>query len=576
MTESGSFNKLVSALSIEERHDLLEKLKSQSSFSSKILYHEEIEDVQSHDIETEYSRLPWYYHLWYFFLSFFKSTDPAKIFEDKKISILGNRIDEKTPGLYDYNKGMLLPLFYRQLVRLKEAAHFFYSALDSSFNRDRWTFFAFLGSLEMPDVHKVLQNEANPTTIAESHPELSETELRQTAFKSMEDAFAMITEEKREAMYFNARSLYCLKELSSFLYDRILMAFNTETDGSGASCSAGIVRDLLLTLNNILISLKTVPPMALLESLFIFILQEKIGEQGFEINREIRMLLSKAESCLSIIREFNNQVPLTWVLRCSTRDMALTPHELSGGEDWYAVYRDYWKRRTESLFAEYLRRHRQKELIESFRTFLKGKELKAVGNVQTESNPDGMPLKGAFALSFLLTFYSVVFMPEINMVLRSILIDGDFRKRENRNEFAEAYNNLVKLEDEIKQFAANISSTGDYYARYLQAKMDMSSPPVKRRKIQIVLEETEEDISRIIGHTRNASQSVINILTGILGKDTKEKYFPLRNLSEVMGKNSQLNIGINDVIQKFQFVLKILDDIDIMESGRKTEAHVQL
>jgi hypothetical protein len=248
--------------------------------------------------------------------------------------------------------------------------------------------------------------------------------------------------------------------------------------------------------------------------------------------------------------------------------MSLSPHELSGGEDWYVVYREHWKKRIESIFAEYLREHRQKELMESFRVFFKDKELKTVSNIQTDSNPEGMPIKGAFALSFLYTFYPVVFMPEINWILRPILIEGEFQRRENRTEFAEGYNNLIKLEDEIRRLELNISSSGDYYQRYIQARQDMSAIPVKRRKIQIVIDEAEEDVTRILEQTRSAAQSMINILNGILGKDSRGKYFPMTNLSKVVGRNSQFIQGMSDVIQKFQFVLKIMDEIDVMENGR--------
>jgi len=371
MAESSNLTKLASVLSIEERQDLLDKLKSQSVLSGTLLYRDEDDKHHSYDIETAYSRLPWYSHLWFFLLSLFKSTSPIKIFEDDKISTLAAIIEEKAPGLYDHQKGILLPPFYRYMVKLKEAAHFFYSALDSSVNRDRGAFFAYLGSLEMPDVHRILQNEANPIAFAKSHPGISDIELRQVALKRMEEAFAMIVEEKRNAMYFDARCLNILKELSSFLYDRVILAFSHDASENGETCSTGIVRDLLINLNNILLSLKIVPPMELLGSLFIFILQDRVGEQGFDINRESHLLLAKAEQSLAVIQEFNSNIPLTLLLRCCTRDMTLTPQELSGGEDWYAVYRDYWKKRIESLYAEYLRESRQSELIESFSVFLK-------------------------------------------------------------------------------------------------------------------------------------------------------------------------------------------------------------
>ena len=571
MADIGHFDQLVSGLSLEERQNLLVKLKNQSGLSAEPIYTGDDDAAPILDIEDEYPRLPWYYRLWYFILSLFKAKPPIKIFEDHQLSALSDKIEEKTPGLYDRQRDLLLPAFHRQMLRLKEAARFFYSPLDMSVNRDRGAFFAFLGSLEMPDVHKQLLAVTDPGVLTgKDVSETPETELRQTAFRGIEDALAMVNEDYRNTMYFDARSLACLKDLSSFLFDRVLMGFSHNSALNCETCSAGVVRDLLLTLNNILYSLSNVPPMALLESLFVFSLQERTGEPGFDASREIPPLLTKADESIAVIREFNRHVPLSWIIRCSTRNMQISPSAISGGEDWFAFYRDYWRRRVDSLFAHFMKNRRQEELINSFRYFLKGRSLKMLENVQSDSNPDGPPLKGAFALSFLLTFYSAVFIPDINKILRPILIDGEFQRKENRAEFAEHYNNLIKLEDEIKKLDRGLSPAGDYGARYAQARQDMSSLPIKRRKMQVVATEASEDAGKILEQAVEASRSMVNILNGILGKDSRAKYDTLANLSKMAGKDKD-NIfiaGLNETAQQFQKVLKILDDIEAMESGR--------
>lgn len=537
--------------------------------SDEPLYTEDGKVVPAFDMEDQFTKLPWYSRLWYLFLSFFKSKPSLKIFEENQVAFLGNKIDEKSPGLFDYENNILLPVFYRQIQRLKDASHFFYSALDTGVNRDKGAFFAFLGSLEMPDVHNRLQEVTDPAYFTGINPGITELELRQSAFREMDDALALITGEYRNTMYINARSLYCLMGLASFLYDRLLVAFEYKSSIGGETCSAGVVKDLLISLNNTLLSLKTIPPMPLLESLFVFAMQEKAKEPGFDIGRETRALLARAESSLTVIREFNKQVPLTWILRCCTKNMSFLPVEVSGGEDWFVVYRDFWKRRFESLYSEYTKNRRQSDLLDSFRYFLKGKSLKTLANIQSGTDPGGMPIKGGFALAFLYTFYSVVFMPDINWVLRPILIDGDFVNKDNRLEFAENYNNLIKLEDEIKKFEMEISPVGDYGERYSIAKQEMSSLQIKRRKIQIVVEEAQDDARKILERAREASKSMVNILNGILGRDPKGKYGTLANLTKIGGKeNHQLIAGIGDKIKLFQTVLKILDDIESMEYGR--------
>jgi len=568
MAESGNFDRLVSGLPMDERQNLLSKLEKQSQLSSEPLYSDNKESLPAANIETEYTKLPWYSRFWYFILSLFKARAPIRIFEDKQVSDLGQKIDEKSPGLYDYQRALLLPAFYRQLERLKTAARFFYTTLDMSVNRDRGAFFAFLGSLEMPDVHNRLQTDTDINVIVEKNPEAPEMELRQIAFKGMDEALSAITEEYRKAMYSAARSLNCLKALSSYLFDRLIMAFGSSTSVNGETCSASVVREPLVNLCNILVSMRAVPPMPLLESLFVFSLQERTGEPGFDMSREIRGLLKKAEDSLDVIREFNKLVPLVWIIRCSGRDLSISTREISGGEDWYVVYRDYWKRHIESLFIDYMRDRRRQQLLNAFRYFLKGTSLKVLENTVSESNRDGLPVKGAFGLSFLLTFYTVVFMADINRILRPILIDGEFNKKENRVEFTESYNDLIKLEDDIRKFEQKISTSGDYGKRYIQARQEMSSLPVKRRKMQIVIEEAQDDAESILDHAREASRSMVNILSGILGRDTRTKYDTLSNLAKMAGKGNQFMTSLDETIQQFQQVLKLMDDIEAMETSR--------
>ena len=567
MVENANFNKMASNLSLDERQNLLKKLKVQSTMSSEPLYFDEDTVIPVSDIETQFAKLPWYYRVWYLILSIIKSKPPVKIFEDYLVSTLGMKAEEKAPGMYDYHRGLLLSGFLRYLEQLREASRFFYNALDISVNRDKGAFFAFLGSLEMPDIHKKLHIDTDPLKIIEENKDLQEAELRPIALARMENALKGITDEHRQAMYFNARSLYCLKELSFFLFDRITMAFSNKAGSGGEACSANLVRELLISLNNILLSLKVVPPMPLLESLFVFTMMEKSGDDNFDIDRETRHLLARAENSLGVIRDFNKRVPLTWIIRCCTRDMAYAPRVITGGEEWFVVYRDHWKNQIDSIFKNFVKDLRHKELINTFGQFLKGAALKTLGNTQTTDNSDGMPVREAFALSFLATFYSAVFIPDTNRYLRPILINGNFNDNEAKAEFAESYNNLIKLDDDIKALEYEISVEGDFGKRYSQAQQEMSSLPVKRRKIQIIMEDVSKDAGGILERATESARRMIKIVNGIMGNDTRGKDYSLANLNKIAGKDSQFTEGLEEVISQFDKMLKILGDIDTIEYG---------
>lgn len=567
MADNDNFSRLAAELTLKERQALLEKLLGQSNISHDPLYSPEPITEKFADFGEQYLSLPWYSRLWYFILGLFRGRTPMTIYEERQLSLWGQEIEAQSPGLFDSQRGKLLPVFYFQLMNLKTAARFFYTALEAGFGRDKGSFYAFLGSLEMPQIHSLLQTNTDPAYLEEKNPGIPDQELRQTAFRNMDDVLLGVTDESRNAMYTDARSLNCLMGLSSFLFDRIIMSFSLDTALNGHTCSVGLVREMLLSLNDILFSLKTIPSMTLLESLFVFLLQEKAGEPGFEIDKEMRLLLTKAEEALAVIREFNMRVPLTKILRCTGRKISV-PHEISGGEDWFVVYRDFWKRQIDNNFTEYVRQRRRRELLSSFRYFLNGTNLRMMANTATDTNPDGFPLKGALGLSFLLSFYSVVFMEDINKTLRSIMIDGEFSKKENRTEFNESYNGLIKIEDLIHQFESKIAPSGDYGKRYALARQTMSSLPIKRRKIQIVADEASAEALAMTDDARRSCRSMINILGGILGRDNRGRYFSLSNLSRMTDKSGEFIKIITDAISKFMRVLEILDDIDALESGR--------
>ncbi|MDR2617894.1 MAG: DUF5312 domain-containing protein [Treponema sp.] len=567
MSDSDTLERLATRLSLEERHEFLEKLKAQSSMSVEPLYTAGVEEKDGDSgLEGQYARLPWYYRLLFFILSFFKNKLPKELFQEGRIGKLGREITAGYPRLFDNQRNQLLSGFYDLLESLKTDVRFFFDALDVSVNKDRGSFYAFLGSLEMQDIHRRLEIETAPGYVEQKNPRKSAAETRQLTFHTMEEIFAGISEDQRRVMYFNARSLFCLKELASFLYDRVLGAFGTDPQRKEMACSIFVVKDMLGTLNNILFSLRSPPNLTLLESLFIFILQERSAGPDFDMDKEIKSLLGRAENSLETVRTFNRQVPLIPLLRYANRDISLCPKAISGGEDWFAVYRDYWRHHIEEQFAAYNQCKRREEILKLFDQFFGGKELLILKNVLSETNPDGVPVPGVFILSFLLTFHEAVFMTDINPVLRPILTDGVFFKRENYIEFSEAYNNLYKLGGDIKNLDAKLDPEGEYGKRYALAKQDMSSLPVKRRRIQMALDDASGELGQILNRAREAMQLFLSLLAGIVRREPEGKYDSLSNLEDVEAQTPGFMNRLVSVIQRFHDTLDLLANIELMEN----------
>jgi hypothetical protein len=568
MEEAGTLNRLVSRLSLAERKELLSKLENQSLIAKGPLYHDTDDSEFTGNAEQRFSKLSIFLRIWYYILGFFKSQTPLAIFKNKELSKLSREVEVKAAGFYNAAQGYLLPQFYDAIGRLKANSRFFYSALDAGFNRDKGAFYGFLGSLEMEDIHSRLVSETDPAVIADKNPELAESALRQIAQKEFDDAMLVITEEQRNRMYANARSLVCLRQLSSFLYDRFIMAFTNDANFGGMVCRAVVVRDALGSLNNILFSLKDCPSMSLLESLFIFILQEQGPGVSADVQQETQKLLTQAETSIAAIRDFNRKIPLTLITRIAAKDVSLTPKAVSGGEDWFLLYKDHWKHHIDTVFFAYFGNRRRRELRKAFANFFGDTELKSLENAESETKPDGLPVVRADSLGFLLTFHSGVFMTTLNPFLRTVLIDGEFYKKDNKLEYTENYNELIKLDDIIGQFDRNLSPGGDWGKRYTQTKNEMSALTVKRRKLQVIQEEIDEQANAIVDRSVLAMSGMVKILNGITDREPEGKYDTLSNLSRFNGKGVEFTDALRNAALKFKEAVRILKNIGQLETGK--------
>ncbi|GMO39870.1 MAG: DUF5312 domain-containing protein [Termitinemataceae bacterium] len=561
MEENNTFEGLSSKLPQDDKLKFLEKLKTHTQMSEYPLINESEAPSSTEDNKNLYKRLSFFRRLLYRIIAFFSGKNPMEIFVDSLFTAEGKALDLAYPGIYDYQHTLLKQDFQTELKKLKDAARFFYMALDSSFNKNAGDFFVFLGAAELPEINRVLTDGTDPSVFQAEHPNTPMTRLRKNAIDFIEETIAGISDEGRNTMYNNARSLLCLKQLSSFLFDRLILSFNMHNPETGIICSVNLVKNQLITLNNILWSLKTTPSLTLLVSIFVFIMQEHQNEDGFDADAEMQKFSGRAEKALDTIRTFNRHIPLTRVIRCGLKDMSYQPSELSGGEDWFIKYRDSWIKKVNDQFNAYII-NKRKAHINSLSADLFGDfKIEPFENIQTAENDTGIPVDGIENVAILMGFHKHIFMPQINIVLRPILINGNFEKKENRIEFTESYNVLIKLDDTIKTFAGKLSASGEFGKRWTSLNSEVQSVTVRKRKSQLLFEEIDYFTTTIIEETFMQLSIMEKILLGILNPAQDQIYGTLSNLSEIAGKGESFMDGLRLALDKLHNMVALVTEI---------------
>ncbi|GMO49158.1 MAG: hypothetical protein Ta2G_05820 [Termitinemataceae bacterium] len=560
MDQKDAFERLSSSLHDEDKIRLLEKIKEHSEVGENRLFEEE-RLPQSENNEVQFARLSFCQRMINALVAFFTGKSSMAVFVSDIVSKEGRAIDLAYPGIYDYQQSLLKEDFQVELKKLKEAARFFYTALDSSVNRRQGDFFVFLGSIELPDVHNALLSGTDPSVCVLEHPLTALPQVRKIALSFIEKTLGQLSPEDRSVMYQNARSLLYLKQLASFLYDRFILSFNKQQGGNDLICPVSLVKNQLISLCNILYSLRNPPSLNLLSAMFVFIMQEHINEDGFEEDEEMQKFTNRAEKALGEIRTFNRRVPIVRILRCATRDMSFAPVQISCAEDWFTKYRDTWIKNVNEAFDVYIIQKRKAKIDKLYIDLFDNFKIEPFRNVQTDENDDGIPVEQIKNISILLAFHKKIFMPEINVVLRPILINGNFQKKENRIEFTESYNVLIRLDDSIKSFTDKLSANGEFGKRWEQLNGEVQSVTVRRRKSTSLFEEIEYIERNIIEETYKQLIIMEKILSGIVGTKEDSSYGILTNIPEISGKGTTFADGLNAGLVKLKKMVILVNEI---------------
>lgn len=558
--ERNAFDFLVSDLSGEEKKHLLEKIKTAAQFSKEQLpLIDEKQRIAPESVNTRYAKLSLLTKILYWIISLFTGRQPIDTYISSLTASEGRAINEKYPGMFDYEENMLKSGFKREIQALKDAARFFYSVLDASVQRDKGAFFGYLVSIEAAELHKNLLDGSDPERLAMLNPDISDAKLRANALEFVEETINSIGEESRHELYENSRMLVITKALSSFLFDRLIMSFTQKGQEEKAVCPVNIVHAQLCELANILFSLK-VPSLDVLSALFLFYMTGLHGED-YDQDGELQKFLTRAEKSIAVIRHFNISVPLLPIIRCASHDFLWEPKEISGGEDWFNIYKNYWITRTNKCFSEWIRKRRNAELSSALEHYFNGTAMSELENAWSEKKDSGIPVDDNLMLSFLLSFHKVIFMPEINVVIRPILVDGEFYKKENRTEFLESYNTIIKLDDVIKRFDDDLSGHGEFGMVWQQIEGDMQSIPVRRRKTQTLLDQINTAAAKIINDAQKALASMQNVLSGILERGNNTAYDTLSNFAHIAGKGVLFTDALNKCVLHLKETIEISNTI---------------
>lgn len=561
MEHESTFESLALDLSPSERSDLLERLRRSFTVSSEPLY-QHTHTVEQHiDYKVAYRELSLVTRMFITIRSWLGAGTKEELVKERFLNAIIKEIEATSIGLIDPRRRVLQEAFFRELTTLRSAARYFYDLLDRTLEKNRAAFFAFLGSLEFESVHEELSTETDPYAFVTKNSLANDSDVKLAINAAMETAITKIDEDQRRMMYKDVKNLYVLKKLSSFLFDRFLAAFQTNTAGL-KELSMYSAADQLAELAANLSSLDQPPSTRLMEAIIGFALNDDIGREGFKLEEAVSKELANAEKALTAIRSFNVRVPLEAILKVSNDDPNWQCASTGGGEDWFTIFKSYWRNRVDHRFQRFSAERRIAQLESDIQAIV-GKETPTwFLNLSEEGNEKSPPMRFARSLRFLEAFYHQTFLGDINRYLKIVLLDGEFYKRDNRLDFTDAYNEILQIGDLLKKIDNRLGMEGELGAAYAQARTELSSMQIKKRKVESTIKVAEVEAESILARSNNAIGRMQEILKAILSREARGKYDSLSNLAHIEGKaNKEFQKGLETTMYKLEKANYVLAEL---------------
>jgi len=567
MAERSIFDELAAELSAEERRDLLERIAARVPVSEEPLFKpsERPAKAEALDYAARASSLGLIARLLLALRSMFSGKSRESLLREDDLGQIARRVEARFPLLYDRKRDVLLPEFADSLRRLRDSARFFYDLLDRSVEKDRAAFFAFLASIELPELHRRLVEETDPFKAASG--DAKEDALRGAMLEAFDAAMLDLDEAGRRKMYRDLRSLLFLKRLSGFLFERLLGSFRPGL-GPGGSDAASLAeaRELLLDLGDILRSMSEPPSTSLVEALFVFVEREQLAKPDAE--SILSADLERAEIALARIRAFNAKVPVVELSRLASGDPGYQSRDLAGGEDWLAIFKGFWKARIDRQVEEWKTERRYRQLAEEIVAFVGEPGPAPFSHIARETSElaPGIWLEGA--LSFLDGFFRSVFAREMARPLKLILVDGEFYRKDNRLEFTDAFDGLSRVGAAIASLDARLGPEGDLGSAWARAKTEVVPGPVRDRKLQAISRDADDEAERVVRAAAESLAEMTRLLGGLVKGEAGGRYDSLSNLSYLDGKaNKEFLRSLAAAKDRCERALTFLDELSGLDIG---------
>jgi hypothetical protein len=533
MGDPAMFDQLVRELDDQERRALLVRIQSSVPVYERALQPEE-KGASFFDPEEELARLNLLERIILIVKSLFSRKSRITLLVERHLKQLAFALQRDHPSLIAVSSGRFAAGMHEELIMLRAHARSLYAPLHEVLAQRKPEFIAFLARKELRDFQERLKEETDPKLIWENGHFGEEREVRTVMLKRFEELIEAIPRSDRQRIGQDAQAFFALYSFARHPFEDLLSAFE------GGETPEAAFPDVQKPLQDLAESLEPVriPPSAgALYDLFLFLHQERLEEQDFDLERRLMEDMATTHSALAGIRRFRDRVPLLSLLRLLTRDPGYCPAASRFTADWFSNFRDFWRQWVHHRYLDFYHSRTREALVAEALRFLNSNSLPSMTNYRADKFGANTPVRQELSLSFLRGFLKDVFSP-LSRSLKIIYLNGEFYKEENRHAFTDAFLYLSEGERKIEELEFVLGPQGDLRAAIQQVKGQALEPRLRSKRIVDILGRADGQARTLVDAFIEQIGNLKSLLYGILKGQPGDRYDTLVNLSKIGGREN--------------------------------------
>ena len=560
-----TFDKLVDSLSTEEAQTMLAQIAENMKMSEDIQTDSKTEPLLINTQLRKNIRIndePFFIRLWLRLKSFFKSVPIETVYEEELIWRLGKDLQHNYKQYINIKENLFTNDFYELLRELRKTQLFF-TALLSAYDTDKGNFYLLVSSFVAPDVYLKLMYNTDPFSCVSSSQ--ASTNLRAELLKKIDESFSLMTTDYKTGMYQAASAIEWMRCFCDLPIDKAVLRF-TVNPSIEPSCSVYLLSAEINMLASVLSTAKPIPDVVL-QALFLLSKQDKLNDKTVNMNQESGEFISQASHALEAIKEFSVKIPVLALARYALKSIHWEPQRLEGGEDWFQLFKVAWKKRFNERWQLWSSEQKRAQLNRQMLDLLKIERLDPLMYRPWEDSWLVLRFKREFAFNFVSSFFSKLYPSVVQPILKTLLMEGNFYRRENLAEYTNAFTVLEKQESCISTFESRLSPEGEIGAAFIQLKEKTVASLKSKNSLEALMKNIETEAKQIIVSSQNAFKILIALLNGFIEGNKNSVYAPLLNWLIIQGNdNAAFRKRVEGVKNLLQEVTSILTDADKIEA----------